>query len=146
MSNQVVLVRHASAGNRKRWSGDDRLRPLDERGRRQAHGLVAALEPFGVDRVYSSPYLRCVQTVEPLAAALGVEVEEREELAEGVARDAVLSLLDELDGGTPALCTHGDVVELLLGPAHLLGKGAARILETTGSGVVPGQHIPTSEA
>ncbi len=141
MSGQSVLVRHASAGSRERWSGDDRLRPLDEKGRRQADGLVAALGRFGIDRVVSSPYVRCVQTVEPLAAALGIEVEERDELAEGVGRDAALGLLEELQGVTTALCTHGDVVELL-GPGLQLEKGAARVLETTGSGVVPGEPIP----
>lgn len=140
-----MLVRHASAGRRGRWSGDDRLRPLDERGRKQAHGLVAALLPFGIDRVCSSPYVRCVQTVGPLAAALGVGVEEREELAEGASRDAVLGLLNELEGATPALCTHGDIVELLVGPELALEKGAARILEVTPSAVVPGQYIPAPE-
>lgn len=140
-----MLVRHASAARRKHWSGGDRLRPLDERGREQAHGLVAALLPFGINRVCSSPHVRCMQTAEPLAAALGVEVEEREELAEGASRDAVLGLLRALECATPALCTHGDVVELLLGPALALEKGAARILETTGSAVVPGQYIPAPE-
>lgn len=140
-----MLVRHASAGRRERWSGDDRLRPLDERGRKQAYGLVGALVPFSVNRVCSSPYVRCVQTVEPLAAALRVEVEECEELAEGASRDAVLGLLRSLEGATPALCTHGDIVEHLLGPELALEKGAARILEMTGSAVVPGQHIPARE-
>lgn len=145
MSNRVVLVRHASAGRRKHWRGDDRLRPLDERGRKQAHRLAAALLPCGIDHVCSSPYVRCVQTVEPLAAALGVKVEEREELAEGASQDAVLGLLNELEGATPALCTHGDVVELLLVPELALEKGAARILEMSGSAVVPGQCIPAHE-
>ena len=89
--------------------------------------------------------MRCVQTVEPLAAALGVEVEEREELVEGASREAVLGLLGALKGTTPALCTHGDMVELLLGPALVLKKGAVRILETTGASFVPGQYLPPPE-
>jgi len=145
VSRRTVLVRHGSAGERERWTGDDRLRPLDERGLSQARALVSTLRELGVDRVCSSPYVRCVQTVEPLAAALGVEVEQREELAEGAAREAILALLGELANGIAALCTHGDVVELLLGPALTLEKGAARILETTGSGVVPGRYIPAPE-
>ena len=32
----VLLVRHARAGDRSEWEGDDRLRPLDKKGRRQA--------------------------------------------------------------------------------------------------------------
>ena len=117
-----VLVRHASAGDRDDWTEDDRLRPLDARGLRQAAGLVALLLPFAPHRVVSSPYARCVQTVEPLAAALGVPVEHDERLAEGAGR-AALELLDE-DG--VVCCTHGDVVGDVLG--HGLKKGAAVVL------------------
>ncbi|HLX31569.1 MAG TPA: phosphoglycerate mutase family protein [Gaiellaceae bacterium] len=106
-----VLVRHASAGDRSTWDGDDRLRPLDKRGRKQAESLVELLLPLGVSRVVSSPYVRCVETVEPLAAALGVEVELDDRLAEGAGR-AAIELLEE-DG--VAACTHGDVVDALLG-------------------------------
>ena len=64
----VILLRHASAGDRDGWDGDDRLRPLDEKGCREAETLVEELRRFTVRRVVSSPYTRCVQTVEPLAA------------------------------------------------------------------------------
>jgi len=119
----AVLVRHASAGDRDEWRGDDRLRRLDEKGRRQAQALVGELRPFGVLRVVSSPYVRCVETVEPLAAALGLEVERDDRLAEG-SGDAARPLLDE-DG--VVACTHGDVVHDLLG--YGLKKGAAAVLE-----------------
>jgi 8-oxo-dGTP diphosphatase len=118
-----VLLRHASAGDRSDWEGDDRLRPLDARGQSQAVGLVALLRPFGVRRIISSPYVRCVQTVEPLAAALGLQVEQDERLAEGEGAAAV-DLLGE-DG--VVCCTHGDIVEALLGRG--LKKGAAVVLE-----------------
>lgn len=117
-----VLVRHASAGDRRDWDGDDRLRPLDKRGRRQAEALVELLLPLGVRRVVSSPYVRCVETVEPLAAALGVAVELDVRLAEGAGRAAV-ELLRE-DG--VAACTHGDVVFDVLGRG--LKKAASVVL------------------
>src|SRR6266511_1008153 len=79
----VLLVRHARAGKRSKWEGDDRLRPLDKRGRKQAEGLVSLLAEYPIDRIASSPYLRCTQTVDPLAASRGLAVEERDELAEG---------------------------------------------------------------
>jgi 8-oxo-dGTP diphosphatase len=118
-----VLLRHASAGDREHWDGPDRLRPLDERGRRQAAELVELLRPFGLRRVVSSPYVRCVETVVPLAAALGVPVEEDDRLAEGAAPGA-----DELlrEDGVLA-CTHGDIVFDVLG--HGLKKGAAVVLQ-----------------
>jgi 8-oxo-dGTP diphosphatase len=117
-----VLVRHASAGDRRGWTGDDRLRPLDARGRRQAAKLVELLHPLEVRRILSSPYVRCVETVEPLAQALGLTVEPDSRLAEGAGRSA-LELLAEHG---VVCCTHGDVVEELLG--HGLKKGAAVVL------------------
>jgi broad specificity phosphatase PhoE len=117
-----VLLRHASAGHRTRWDGHDLSRPLDARGRRQAEELVEILRELGVRRVVSSPYVRCVETVEPLAAALGVPVEQDDRLAEGAGGSA-LGLLRE-DG--VVWCTHGDVVEELIGSG--LKKGAAVVL------------------
>ena len=117
-----VLLRHASAGDRDRWPVADRLRPLDSRGRRQAAALVPLLRPLGVRRVVSSPYVRCIETVQPLAEALELPVETDERLAEG-AGHAALELLGE-DG--VVCCTHGDVVEAVLGRG--LKKGAAVVL------------------
>lgn len=115
----VVLLRHASAGDREAWDGDDRLRPLDERGRRQAQKLARALKD--VRRVVSSPYLRCLETVEPLG--LPVEIDGR--LAEGASRAEALELLDSL--ADAVACTHGDVVEAVLGRS--LKKGAYAVLD-----------------
>lgn len=118
-----VLVRHAAAGDREQWDGDDFHRPLDARGRREAAELVELLRPYDVRRVVSSPYVRCVQTVEPLAAALGVPVEVDDRLAEGAGRSAI-ALLEE-DGVVS--CTHGDVVRELVDWG--LQKAAAVVLE-----------------
>jgi phosphohistidine phosphatase SixA len=127
---RALLVRHARAGERSGWKGDDRLRPLDRKGVRQAEGLVSLLRDYPVERVLSSPYLRCTQTVEPLAWARDLDVEERPELAEGSTRAAVLRLLGELDAETVVLCTHGDVVEKLAGEA--LPKGSTQVLDLDG--------------
>ena len=118
-----VLLRHASAGHRLDWEHDDHLRPLDPRGRRQSADLVDVLRPLGVRRLVSSPYVRCVQTMEPLAAALGLAVEQDDRLGEGAA-GAAAALLSE-DG--IVCCTHGDVVEALLGRG--LKKAAAVVLD-----------------
>lgn len=116
----VVLLRHACAGKRDEWAGDDRLRPLDERGRSQALALVVELRALGIKRALSSPYVRCVETVEPLG--LPVELDER--LAEGASRDDANALLQSLEDAVA--CTHGDVIELVLGQS--LKKGAWRLL------------------
>jgi 8-oxo-dGTP diphosphatase len=118
-----VLLRHAAAGDRDDWDGDDFHRPLDAKGRRQAAEFVELLRPFGVRRVVSSPYVRCVQTVEPLAAALGLQLEQDERLAEG--EDAAAADLLREEG--VVCCTHGDVAEALVGRG--LKKAAAVVLE-----------------
>lgn len=117
-----VLLRHAAAGDRDHWDGDDFHRPLDARGRRESEALVELLRPFGVRRVVSSPYVRCVQTVEPLAAALGLPLELDDRLGEGEGR-AALDLIQE-DGVLS--CTHGDVVREVVDRG--LKKAAAVVL------------------
>ena len=59
--------------------------------------------------------MRCRQSVEPLAAALGLPVEERPELAEGVSRDEPWALVEELGSTIAVLCSHGDILGFLLG-------------------------------
>ena len=117
-----VLVRHASAGDRHDWDGDDSLRPLDARGREQAAQLVELLRPLEVRRIVSSPFTRCVETVEPLADALGLSVELDGRLAEGAGQAAYV--LVQEDG--IVCCTHGDVVGDLVGRG--LKEGAAVVL------------------
>lgn len=134
----ALLVRHAAAGKRKAWVGDDRLRPLDEQGVRQAEGLVAALTPYGVESLYASPYVRCRQTLEPLAAELELPIEEREELAEGSGRAAALGLLSQA-GGTAAFCTHGDIVEAVVGEES--AKGSTWVLDVSGPEVVRLEYV-----
>jgi broad specificity phosphatase PhoE len=110
----LLLVRHAHAYARKEWSGDDRFRPLSDNGLRQADGLIAVFGNFPRPaRVLSSPYLRCVQTVEPLAQAHHLEVEPAEDLAEGQSNAAV-GLVRALANDNVAVCTHGDVIAEIL--------------------------------
>ena len=141
----VLLVRHAEAGDRHRWDGPDEERPLSDEGRRQADALVSTLAEFGINRILSSPYLRCTQTVAPVAAARGLPVEDSDDLAEGGGRVAVMRVRSLLDGPPTVLCTHGDVVEDVLdalgvrrdsetdkGATWVLGTGEPRHLPPPG--------------
>ncbi len=113
----ILLVRHARAGRRDRWKGDDRLRPLSKKGRAQAEALPALLRPLIKEqpvRLVSSPWVRCVQTLDALATALDVPVEQDDALGEGMGAKAVEALPGWLAPGTTVLCTHGDVVEAIL--------------------------------
>jgi 8-oxo-dGTP diphosphatase len=69
------LVRHAHAGDKHTWTGPDPLRPLSEPGRREAHGLLTQLRDYPITRILSSPAVRCLQTVEPLAQRRGLPIE-----------------------------------------------------------------------
>jgi len=97
----LVLVRHAKAGRRDDWDGEDRLRPLSKAGRRQAQDLVGLLRLFGPDRIASAPPTRCRDTVAPLADALGLPVGDEPLLGEGCYADdpdATLARVRELAG------------------------------------------------
>src|SRR3989442_15353907 len=110
----AYVVRHAKAGDRSDWSGDDRMRPLTKSGQRQAEALADTLEGKTIDRILSSGYLRCVQTVEPLGTRRRLPVEPIRELEEGAGGESVLQLVHKFRGRNVVLCTHGDVMEELL--------------------------------
>ena len=110
----VHLVRHAKAGSRRQWKGDDELRPLSKRGRTQARALAKRLANERITRIVSSPYVRCVETVAPLGERIDVEVERSDALAEGASLADSLRLLEKCADQHAVLCTHGDVLGNLL--------------------------------
>ena len=107
---RVYLVRHAKAVERDVWTEADELRPLTKKGRRQAEGIVRVLRGADIERIASSPFVRCVQTVRPLALGRQVPLELAEELAEATPLERALAFL-HANGETPAVfCSHGDVI------------------------------------
>ena len=114
-THSVLIVRHGTAGSRSRFSGDDALRPLDKRGRAQAEALVPQLLAFGATDVYAADRVRCRQTVEPIAAELGVPIHDEADLTEeayakdpGRGRERALQIAAQ--PGTPVICTQGKVI------------------------------------
>lgn len=138
----LELVRHAKAHSRDRWWGKpDRERPLTETGIAQSKALARELLAAGpVDAVWSSPFVRCVQTVQPLAVKTDLPVGTDEALAEattlpvvdggdawvsaawlgGRAIAFVNRLCDAHPDGRVVACSHGDVVPALM--AVLVGR------------------------
>jgi len=117
----LYLLRHAHAGDRATWDSDDRFRPLSAKGWRQAEGVIEQYAHHRITRVLSSPLTRCVQTVEPLAAARGLQVEEEDALAEGASLDQVHRLFASLGHTDAVLCSHGDVIEAVVADLHHRG-------------------------
>ena len=138
----VLLVRHAKAGDRDRWTGDDRLRPLDKRGRRQADAMVAPLAGYALTRLVSSPYVRCVETLEPLAARVGLSIEHDRAIAEGASVEDARAFLGRVGPGPVVLCTHGDVMEALVGEGEPKKKGSTWLLVRRNGRVEPARYWP----
>jgi phosphohistidine phosphatase SixA len=105
----IFVVRHAKAGQRSDWDGEDEFRPLSQKGRRQAEALADRLADLGPTRLVTSRYTRCRQTLEPLAARLGLALDDDERLAEGASFDETLALVADMPDGA-VLCSHGDVI------------------------------------
>jgi len=148
----VLLIRHAHAGSRRDSRVPDRARRLSARGIKQAQSLIATLEGFAPQRIVSSPAIRCLETVAPLARAFHLKVEEDEVLAEGAGLSA-LSLVRSVATEKIALCTHGDVIpEILvaladedhldLGPRPRQAKGSVWVLEAEESRFVKASYLP----
>ncbi|WP_035717009.1 NUDIX hydrolase [Gordonia terrae] len=115
-----LLVRHAKAGRRSTYKGDDRLRPLDKLGRAQAAALVPLLLAFGAGRVHSADRVRCEQTLEPLRDRLGVELHAEPDLSEemyrtnpAAAQHRILRLAADTTS-TLAVCSQGKVIPPLM--------------------------------
>jgi 8-oxo-dGTP diphosphatase len=125
---ELYVVRHANAGRRSTWDGDDDERPLSKKGRKQAAAIGERLATTGVDRLVSSPTLRCVQTLEPLAKRLGTAIDVDQRLLEGATGDDALELAAELAGTCTGavVCSHGDVIPELL---RTLYAGTTRIAD-----------------
>jgi 8-oxo-dGTP diphosphatase len=118
---KLYLVRHAHAGSRGHGGEPDEQRELSERGWRQAEGLCDELAGHDIRRLVSSPFRRCVQTLEPLGRKLDLPVDVDERLAERSTAADALALARELRHHGAVLCSHGDVIPDLL--EHVLADG-----------------------
>ena len=149
---KLYVVRHADAGPWREAGSLDAQRELSARGRRQAEGLRAVLGDVGITRLISSPYIRCVQTFEPLSHQLGVAMEHDARLAEGQSAARVLALAGEVRETTAALCSHGDVIPdlldaLLANGTRLKGelrwqKASTWVLTWDGERFAKGSYLP----
>lgn len=161
-TSTVLLVRHAKAGDRDGWVGDDDLRPLTDAGQRQAEGLTEQLRLFGPKRVYSAPRLRCVQTVRALAAELDLEIGHESLMSEegywGDPAGAVERLL-EMAGevSTTVISSQGKVIpDLVASLAErdaldvqgeiISKKGSTWVLGFRGGHLVSSRYLPPIDA
>ena len=142
-ATSIELVRHAKAQSRDHWWGKpDRQRPLTKSGKVQAKTLASDLASLSISHILTSPFTRCVQTVEPLAERLNLQIDLTDALGEspgvplldagdtwvasawlgGRALALLDQLVDEHPGSHSVLCSHGDVIPSLM--AALAGRDA----------------------
>jgi 8-oxo-dGTP diphosphatase len=148
----VYVVRHAKAGVRGTWRGPDEERPLTRRGRRQAHRLVDRFAGLDVGRVISSPLVRCVQTLEPLVRARGIELELAPELAEDEHVSEAVALVRGLPAVPTVLCSHGSEIEAMIGAfeadgavvegARGIAKGSVWVLDRRDDHILSARYLP----
>ena len=143
----IYLVRHAKAGDRSSWAGDDFLRPLVAAGsaasRRRCSTQFAGLP---IDRLLSSPYVRCMETLVPLGGERMLAIEPVRALTEGASLEDALTLVRKHAHHDAVMCSHGDVIPMLLdhyaaqgvdlGPTPVCPKGCTWMLEVDATGDV----------
>lgn len=154
----VLIVRHATAGRKARYHGDDTKRPLDRKGRAQAKSLVPQLSAFGASVLYAAERSRCIQTIEPLAEKLGLPIAVEPTLTEEAYRDdpkAAQERILEIAalGGTPAVCSQGRVIPYLIDwwcardgvkpDKSRNRKGSTWVLSLAGGRLIAADHLPS---
>lgn len=151
-SRLLLLVRHADAGDKRRWQGPDSLRPLSPAGQAEAAGLVIGLDDYPIGRILTSPTLRCQQTVQPLARDRRLHIEH--EVAFGVDADLarVLALLEDPRLEDTVVCTHGELIGQVLTRLVTDGlavdqplqwpKGSTWLLDGTNGRLTHARYLP----
>ena len=154
----TIIVRHARAGSRKKYRGEDWKRPLDKLGRAQAESLVGQLLAFGATELHAAPRVRCQQTLAPVAQELGAEIEIEAALTDEAyaedrkaARARVLAIAAGPADATPVICTQGKVIPDLIAwwcerdgvrpDKSRNRKGSTWVLSAVGGRLVAADHI-----
>ncbi|NND02335.1 MAG: NUDIX hydrolase [Acidimicrobiia bacterium] len=147
------LVRHADAGNKKKWRKADVVRPISKKGQEQVESLTTRLVRTPVTNVISSPSLRCEQTVAPLAARLGLHVETAGALRRESTPEKLTRLIRKSPGRRTVLCSHGETIGPFIerlaedpkvdlrGPMEW-PKGSVWVLTTRRKRVIKARYIP----
>ena len=124
-STPLVLLRHTKALKRDLWDGDDGDRPLEHVGQIQAAKIPAIYAPYAIEKIYSSDAIRCVQTIEAMAAEYGITPIYSSEISEfGFEKDSEKALdyaLSVMLSNKPSvMCSHNPVLPKLV--KKLIGK------------------------
>jgi phosphohistidine phosphatase SixA len=119
---------------------------------KQAEDLITTFANYDIAAVYSSPYLRCMQTVEPMARAHRLKVQTEAGLAEGRGLEAAYRFFNDPKLDQVVLCTHADIVFELIEDLTKLrvlpafredyDKGSTWVVDVKGGVPVKARYIP----
>ncbi len=128
----LILLRHGKALSPNEWSGDDGDRPLDSLGQRQAKRLLSSYLPYQVEEIHSSDAMRCIETVEPLARALKINIVISEELGEYrhfSNKDSAFEYAQDVieNGNATLICSHNPILPMVV--RKLIGKKTFKELD-----------------
>jgi 2,3-bisphosphoglycerate-dependent phosphoglycerate mutase len=142
---ELVLVRHALP-ERIVKEGSAADPPLTDLGRRQAEAAAKWLSVEKFDALYTSPMQRAIQTAEPLASLLGLDVRLEDGIAEYDRASEVYIPIEEVKrSDDPEMQAHWralaeDRLDDLIEDAHTfrprVAEAIARIIATH-----PGQRV-----
>jgi 8-oxo-dGTP diphosphatase len=150
---KILLVRHVDAGNKRRWRPNDAFRPISKKGHEQLGPLLSRLLRTPINRIISSPVLRCEQTVGPVAMRLGLHVRTSKRLKREATTDDFMLLARKNQGRRILLCSHGEVIGPLISrlaadpKVRVVGdlkwpKGSIWELTTRKGRIVSARYIP----
>ena len=136
---RFALLRHARAGKKLPERRADFNRSLDPVGIAVSVRLPSIMSShLDIREIRSSPYRRCLQTVDPLATSFALHVHDDDHWAPDTSRAKVQRALAEIRPGT-VICTHGEVI----GQQFELkcAKGAFWVVERRGGSFIPIRYV-----
>lgn len=141
-----VVLRHAKATPRADWKKDEGTRPLLPLGFDQAKAVVPILAAFGIKKVVTSPWARCLTTVEPYAKKFGLPIIKRHQATEagnekGPQRTEKV-VRDLIETGKPTvLCSHRPALPSILDAVSEYASPAQEILIHEARALKPGHMM-----
>ena len=81
-SYPLIMLRHAKAIAREEWQSEDEDRPLEQLGQQQARRMLSLYQVYGLTQIHTSDAVRCHDTVEQMAKALGIAMKITNKISE----------------------------------------------------------------
>lgn len=147
----IVALRHGKAVAHEDWDGPDAARPLQPRGVAQSASVAPAIAAYRPRKLISSPAVRCMSTIGPLARLVGLDVSPKDAISQDAwersadnVRRVLRSRLDARE--SVVLCSHGPVLPQIIDAVADLTGSADTVRLRRASALATGEyavlHVP----